>query len=62
MSHLVPLIIELLNVSLNLRKEQCNILGGEAEELVEENTPKKVHWIVFLANLVSVLLFCMVSL
>jgi len=25
-----------------LKKEQCNILGGEAEDLLEENTPKKV--------------------
>jgi len=25
-----------------LKKEQCKILGGEAEELAEENTPKKV--------------------
>ena len=31
--------------SLNLRKEQCIILGGEAEELLEENTPKKVNFI-----------------
>ena len=33
------------NFSLNLRKEQCIILGGEAEELLEENAPKKVNLI-----------------
>ena len=34
-----------LNLSSHLRKEQCKILGGEAEELAEENTPKKVNLI-----------------